>query len=187
MEKQKQAVFLDRDGTIIKDVHYLSNPKEIEFLPGAIEGIKKLNEAGFLVIVISNQSGIARGILSEDLLQTIDKTMHKLLLARGAHIDGSYYCPHHPEHGTYPYNDECECRKPSPGMIIRAAKEKGIDLGRSSMIGDKPSDIEAGRRAGVKTVLVLTGLGTESKDKLERPTDRVASDLADAAAWIIDH
>ncbi|MBU0630936.1 MAG: D-glycero-beta-D-manno-heptose 1,7-bisphosphate 7-phosphatase [Candidatus Margulisbacteria bacterium] len=186
MEKQKRAVFLDRDGTIIKDVHYLSNPKEIEFLPGAIDGIKRLNEAGFLVMVISNQSGVARGLLSEDMLQTIDKTMHKLLLAQGAHLDASYYCPHHPDHGVYPYNDECECRKPSPGMLIRAAKENQVNLDRSFMIGDKASDIEAGQGAGTKTILVLTGVGTESRSKLKQPANHIAKDLTEAAAWIVD-
>lgn len=181
----KPAVFLDRDGTVILDAHYLSSPKEIEFLPGAIEGIKKLNEAGWRVIIISNQSGVARGIISEDILQTIDKTMHKLLLAQGAHLDGTYYCPHHPEHGVYPYKEDCDCRKPSPGMLKQAAREHQLDLSRSFMIGDKPSDIEAGENAGTKTILVLTGLGEESKKKLRKPADFIAPDLLAAADWLL--
>src|SRR3989338_5479575 len=139
-----KAVFLDRDGTIIEDIGYLPSPDKIEFIPGSIAAIKILNEAGYKVIVITNQAGIARGIFSEDMLQSIDKVMHKWILNGGAHLDGIYYCPHHPEHGVYPYKQECECRKPHPGLIKKAQRDFDIDLSQSFMVGDKATDIEAG-------------------------------------------
>ena len=112
-----KAVFLDRDGTIIEDVGYLNSPDQIQFIPGSIEAIKKLNLAGFKVIVVTNQAGVARGLIAEDMLQTIDKTLAKQILSGGAHLDGIYYCPHHPDHGLYPYKQNCNCRKPNPGML----------------------------------------------------------------------
>ncbi|MBI5078496.1 HAD family hydrolase, partial [Candidatus Saganbacteria bacterium] len=137
ISEMNKAVFLDRDGTIIEDVGYLHSPAQIQFIPGSIEAIKTLNKAGYKVIVISNQAGVARGMVAEDMLQTIEKTMHKKILNGGASLDGSYYCLHHPEHGTYPYRQVCECRKPHPGLIRKAAKQHDIDLSQSFMIGDK--------------------------------------------------
>lgn len=179
------AVFLDRDGTIIEDTGYIKSPAEIKFIPGAIAAIKQLQSAGYKIIIISNQAGIARGFFSEDILQTIDKTIHRHVLSGGGHIDGSYYCPHHPEHGVYPYKQECDCRKPLPGLIKKAEKDLALDLSRSFMIGDKTTDIEAGGNAGVKTVLVLTGRGKEEHNKLGNQPDHVAESLAAAAEWII--
>ncbi|MFH1362501.1 MAG: HAD family hydrolase, partial [bacterium] len=129
-----KAVFLDRDGTIIEDVGYLNNPNDIKFIPGSIEAIKQLNKTGYKVIVITNQSGVARGLIAEDMLQTIDKTMQKHILSGGAHLDAIYYCPHHPDHGHYPHKQNCKCRKPNPGMLKKAAKDHNIDLNQSFMI-----------------------------------------------------
>lgn len=180
-----KAVFLDRDGTIVEDVGYLNDPKQLQFIPGSIEAIKKLNEAGIKVVVITNQSGVARGLITEDMLQTIDKTLHKWILSGGAHLDGLYYCPHHPEHGVYPYKQTCECRKPHPGLIKRAQRDLDIDLKQSFMIGDKHSDIEAGKRAGVKTVFVLSGRGREEAGKIKEKPDHTAKNLLAAVSWIL--
>jgi D-glycero-D-manno-heptose 1,7-bisphosphate phosphatase len=182
-----KAVFLDRDGTIIEDTGYISAPEEVKFIPGAIEAVKKLNQAGYKVIIISNQSGVARGILNEAMLQSIDKTMHRKILNGGAHIDGSYYCPHHPEHGVYPYRQYCECRKPHPGLIKKATREHEIDLSKSFMVGDKATDIETGKRAGVKTLFVLSGRGAEETKELKEKPDHLADNLPEAAEWILKH
>jgi D,D-heptose 1,7-bisphosphate phosphatase len=181
-----KAVFLDRDGTIVEDIGYMNSPEQIKFIPGAVEAIKMLNEAGYKVVVISNQAGVARGLITEDMLQTIDKTLHKWILNGGAHLDGMYYCPHHPEHGVYPYKQVCECRKPHPGLIKRAHRELDIDLSQSFMIGDKSSDIEAGKRAGTKTVFVLSGRGKEEQKKLKGKPDHIAQDLKQAVGWVLN-
>jgi len=180
-----KAVFLDRDGTIVEDIGYLNSPEQIKFIPGSIEAIKILNEAGYKVIVITNQAGVARGLVTEDMLQTIDKVMHKNILNGGGHLDALYYCPHHPEHGVYPYRQVCECRKPHTGLIKRAMRDQNLDLSKSFMIGDKASDVEAGKRAGTKTVLVLSGRGKESKKDLKEKPDHIANDLLDAVKWVL--
>ena len=180
-----KAVFLDRDGTIVEDVGYISSPQQLNFIPGSIEAIKKLNAAGYKVIVITNQAGVARGIVTEDMLQTIDKVMHRQILNGGAHLDGLYYCPHHPEHGVYPYKQACECRKPHTGLIKKAIKDHDLDLSLSFMIGDKASDIEAGKKAGVKTAFVLTGYGTTEKDELKNKPDHIAKNLSEAVKWVL--
>jgi D,D-heptose 1,7-bisphosphate phosphatase len=182
-----KAVFLDRDGTIIEDVGYLNSPDQIKFIPGSVEAIKLLKDAGYKVIIITNQAGVARGLISEDMLQTIDKIIHKWILHGGGHLDGIYYCPHHPEHGVYPYRQECECRKPNLGMIKKATKAHNIDLSQSYIIGDKATDVETGQRAGIKTVMVLSGLGKEEKKLLKNPPDHVAENLLAAVKWILVH
>ena len=156
-----KAVFLDRDGTIIEDVGYLNTPDAIKFLPGSLEAIKQLKEAGYKVVVITNQAGVARGLVTEDMLQTIDKTLQKFILSGGAYLDGLYYCPHHPEHGLYPYKQDCQCRKPKPGLFKKAEKDLNIDLARSWMIGDKATDVEAGQRAGYISSLHHCILGAD--------------------------
>jgi histidinol-phosphate phosphatase family protein len=145
-----KCVFLDRDGTIAKDVPYCSSPEQFELLPGAGEGIKRLNNAGFKVIIFTNQSGIGRGYFSEKMLGRIHEKMKADLAEYGAHIDGIYYCPHHPD-------DNCDCRKPKPNLIIKAAKEHNIDLSQSFIIGDSVIDIEAGRAVGCVTILLAHG------------------------------
>jgi D-glycero-D-manno-heptose 1,7-bisphosphate phosphatase len=179
-----KAVFLDRDGTIIADVGYLNTPDDIKFIPGSLEAIKMLKEADYKVVVITNQAGVARGLVTEDMLQTIDKVMHKWILNSGTHLDGIYYCPHHPEHGHYPYKQACACRKPHPGLIKKAQRDLDIDLSGSFMVGDKASDVDAGKTAGVKTVFVLSG--PHSKDTSKNPPDHVAKDLREAVKWILN-
>ena len=180
-----KAVFLDRDGTIVEDVGYLNSPEQLQFIPGSIEAIKMLNEAGYKVVVITNQAGVARGLITENMLQTIDKTLHNWILNGGAHLDGVYYCPHHPEHGVYPYKQACECRKPHPGLIKRAHRDLKIDLAQSYMIGDKATDLEAGKRAGTKTIFVTTGRGPEEKSKFKYKPDNLSENLRQAVDWIL--
>ncbi len=139
-----KAVFLDRDGTIARDVPYCSRPEDFELLPGAAEGIKLLNEHGFKVVVVTNQSGIARGYFTEGMLARIHDKMQKELAKHGAHVDAIYYCPHHPD-------DNCDCRKPKPKMLFQAAIDLDIELGESYVIGDGEMDVELARQAGCKT------------------------------------
>jgi D-glycero-D-manno-heptose 1,7-bisphosphate phosphatase len=181
-----KAVFLDRDGTIIEDVGYLNNPQHIKFIDGSIDAIKKLNESGYKVVVITNQAGIARGLITEDMLQTIDKTLHKWILSGGAHLDSIYYCPHHPEHGVHPYKQDCTCRKPHPGLIKKAEKDLDIDLSQSFMIGDKATDVEAGQRAGTKAIFVRSGPREKEEGKIKEKPDHIAENLADAVNWLLN-
>ena len=180
-----KAVFLDRDGTIVEDVGYMNSPQQIQFISGSIEAIKKLNDAGYKVIIITNQAGVAHGLVTEDMLQSIDKALHKGLLHGGAHLDAIYYCPHHPEHGVYPYKQACECRKPHPGLILKAQKQFDLDLSQSFMIGDKATDIEAGKSAGTKTIMVMTGRGQEEKANLKNQPDYFADNLLAAAKSLL--
>jgi len=180
-----KAVFLDRDGTIIEDVGYLNSPGQIKFIPGSLEAIKLLKGAGYKVVVITNQAGVARGLVTEDMLQTIDKVMHKWILNSGTHLDGIYYCPHHAEHGVYPYKQACECRKPHPGLIKKAQKDLDIDLAASFMVGDKTSDVGAGQQAGTRTVYLTNGPHQDDLSVLKQPPDRIAANLREAANWIL--
>lgn len=181
-----QAVFLDRDGTINKDVGYLSDPEKLNLLPRVAETIKMLNGAGFKVIIVSNQSGVARGFFSEEVVNEINTKLERELLKKEAFVDGTYFCPHHPEIGTPPYRKNCNCRKPKPGLLLQAAKDHEIELSRSYTVGDEIKDIEAGVRAGCKTVLVLTGKERDmpKRDWNVRP-DYIAKNLHDAACWIL--
>ena len=159
MEKRK-AVFLDRDGTINVEVQYLSEVKDFQFIPGVPWALKCLKQAGYLLVVVTNQSGIGRGYYDEAALETIHSHMHEDLANFGAAIDACYFCPHHPEHATGDYLKECGCRKPLPGMLQQAAQDLHIDLAASFMIGDKLADVEAGLAAGCTSLLVLTGHGS---------------------------
>ncbi len=180
----RPAVFLDRDGTIIREVDYLRSVAQLRLLPGAAAAIRRLNNAGFMVIITTNQSGIARGLLTEADLSKINAVLCKRLSARGATIDAIYYCPHHPEIGIPPYRRRCQCRKPAPGMLLRAAKDLQLDLSHSYSVGDSERDLAAGRKVGARTVLVRTGYGRKIQpDKVE--ADYIAHNLADAADWII--
>jgi D-glycero-D-manno-heptose 1,7-bisphosphate phosphatase len=154
----QKAVFIDRDGTLNEECSYLHRAEDCRFVPGAIEAVALLNAAGFLVVVVTNQSGIARGFYSEADLEQLHDYMSRRLQAGGARIDGWYFCPHHPDYPSA--DDACFCRKPLPGMLQSAAAEMGIDLASSWMIGDKAADIAAGTAAGCRPILVLTGYGS---------------------------
>lgn len=150
------AIFLDRDGTIIEDVGYLGDPSGVVLLPGAAEAIRRFRDAGFRVVVVSNQSGVARGLFDEAALANVHARMVELLTEQGATLDGAYYCPYldGPEAKVASYRRDSELRKPKPGMLLQAARELGIDLKRSWTIGNSPSDVEAGRRGGCRTIWI---------------------------------
>jgi len=166
--RNRIGLFLDRDGTINAEVDFLTSPDDVVLLPTASRVIREAHELGLTVIVVTNQSGIARGLLTEKDLTAVNERLMHLLHADGAHIDALYYCPHHPTEGQAPYRTECECRKPNPGMLLRGRDAFGLDLSRSFMIGDRCADLEAGRRAGCRTGLVLTGYGMTAREECER-------------------
>jgi histidinol-phosphate phosphatase family protein len=150
----RRAILLDRDGVIVRDTGYIRAPAGLELLPGAAESIARLRAAGYLCIVVSNQSGVARGIMTMDEMLAVQRALDEMLAPRGAALDAAYFCPHHPTEGSPPFRTDCPCRKPKPGLILRAAREWAIDLGKSWMIGDSERDAQAGRFAGVKSLLV---------------------------------
>jgi len=181
---QRKAVFIDRDGTINVEKEYLHSPDDFEFIPGVPEAIRILHDAGYVLVVVTNQSGIARGYYGEDDVRKLHQYMDSLLSKEGASIDAYYFCPHHPESGMESYRIECECRKPLPGMLLQAASDLNIDLSVSWMVGDKLADVEAGIAAGCTPALVLTGYGAEEKKNI--PSEiRFFTDLLAAARAII--
>lgn len=179
----QRAVFLDRDGTINEESGYLFRKEDCRFIPGALSAISELHKAGFLIIVVTNQSGIARGLYNEVDLEKLHTFMNEEIEAAGGKVVSWYHCPHHPD---YPGDaTQCDCRKPLPGMLHRAARELAIDLGASWMVGDKLADINAGLAAGCQTILVKTGYGAEAA-AASPPGVVVLPDLRAAAAHIID-
>jgi D-glycero-D-manno-heptose 1,7-bisphosphate phosphatase len=173
------GVFLDRDGTIIEEKGYLSEPEGVKLIIGAVRAIRLLNHLGLLTVVVSNQSGVARGYFSVSVVEEINARVQSLLGEGGAFLDGMYYCPHHPDDG-------CTCRKPEPGMLQLAAKELLVDLPSSYMVGDKADDIGAIHRVGGKGIVVLTGYGTEELKAWQGdPPEFVALDLLEASYWIL--
>lgn len=146
----RPAVFLDRDGTLIRDLHYPAEPEKVALLPGTAMALRLLQQRGFALIVVSNQSGIGRGLIAPSQAEAVHRRFTSILGEAGVHLDACYYCPHAP-------SESCACRKPAPEMVFRAAREQGIDLGRSVLVGDKQSDIETGRNAGVRTILLGAG------------------------------
>ncbi|MDD5712981.1 MAG: D-glycero-beta-D-manno-heptose 1,7-bisphosphate 7-phosphatase [Smithellaceae bacterium] len=180
----KRAIFLDRDGTINEEVGYLDDLSLLKLIDGAAEAIRLINESGMLAVVITNQSGVARGRFSEEFLQTVHAKLASELAAQGARIDAFYYCPHHPTEGKGKHVRVCGCRKPAPGMLFQAATDLDIDLGSSFMVGDTLKDIAMARLAGVKAILVHTGYGKEQEAGEVKP-DHVASDLLAAVLWIM--
>jgi D,D-heptose 1,7-bisphosphate phosphatase len=157
----KKCVFLDRDGNINVEKDYLYKIEDFEFIDGAKEAIKIFNNLGYLVVIVTNQSGVARGYYTEKSVRELHDHLKKEVKAIGGHVDGFYYCPHHPKKGIGEYKKKCECRKPESGMFLQAKKELNIDFNNSIMIGDKFSDVEAGERLGMRSILVKTGHGLE--------------------------
>jgi len=181
-----QGVFLDRDGVITSDPpHYAHKVDQLKLIPGSAGAIHLLNKNGFKVIVVSNQSGIARGYYTEKDIHIFNKSLKKELKKKEAQIDAFYYCPHHPEAKVKKYTAVCKCRKPKPGMIIQAAKEHNIYLSESFMVGDRQSDILAGKNAGCKTIHVLTGVGRDQNLKYKIEADFTSKDLLEAVESII--
>jgi D-glycero-D-manno-heptose 1,7-bisphosphate phosphatase len=157
---KRKAVFLDRDGTVNVEVQYLSKTSDFQLIPGVAPALKRLKEAGFLLVVVTNQSGIGRGYYDEEALAAIHAHMQAELTNLGAAIDACYFCPHHPVHALGDYKKECGCRKPLSGMLRQAAEDLDIDLSASFMIGDKLTDVQAGINAGCTSLMVLTGYGS---------------------------
>lgn len=175
-KKQERAIFLDRDGTINKDIEYLHEPDKFELLPHVIEGLKKFQEMGFKLIIVTTQAGIGLGYFTKEDFYKVNKKMFELLSKEGIIIDKVYFCPHG-------LSEKCKCRKPEIGLVELAKEDLFIDVAKSYFIGDKTSDVECGKRAGMKTIHVLTG----HKDKqFSAKPDHVAIDLLDAAKYVLD-
>lgn len=175
----KRAIFLDRDGTLNPDPGYISNPDDFELFPGVVEALKKLYSAGFLLVIVTNQSGLSRGLIKEEQLQSIHQKLKKILKISGIELAGIYYCPHHPDFTYIDGLADCECRKPKPGLIYKAIEELEIDPVDSFMIGDKLSDIEAAINAGVSPVFI----GNNLPQKYRTVPNFLC--LNDAADWIL--
>ncbi|MFC1913742.1 D-glycero-beta-D-manno-heptose 1,7-bisphosphate 7-phosphatase [Chloroflexota bacterium] len=175
-----KAVFLDRDGTIVIEVNYCRHPEDIKLYPKAPQAIKMLNESGFKVILVTNQSGIARGYFNEDTLSQIHAKMLSDLSAHGAGIDAIYYCPHHPDDG-------CNCRKPQPGNLLQAAEDWDIDCRASFVIGDRLMDIELARNTDCRSVLVTNTRGLRELKNSDAQPDFIAHDIGEAAEWVVSN
>jgi len=186
---QRRGVFLDRDGTINEEIDFLRTPDELRLIPGAGAAIRSLNERHLVTCVISNQSGVARGFLTEADLLPIHERLEQELGRDNARLDRIYYCPHHPTEGRPPYNIACECRKPKTGMLRKGAEEFGLDLKRSFVVGDRIVDVQAGQAVGATTILVLTGYGKTAAEECStegvRP-DRTATSIVEAVDFILN-
>jgi D-glycero-D-manno-heptose 1,7-bisphosphate phosphatase len=182
-----KAVFLDKDGTLIENVPYNVDPDQIQLCEGAIAGLKLLQAADYQLIVITNQSGIARGYFPEAALNAVQHRLQELLAAHGIELDGFYYCPHHPDGVVTSYAIDCSCRKPQPGLLYQAAQEQAIDLTRSWLIGDILNDVEAGRAANCRTVLIDNGNETEWEFTSQRWPHHRAKTLHEAAQVILSY
>jgi D-glycero-D-manno-heptose 1,7-bisphosphate phosphatase len=182
----RPAVFLDRDGIINKEGGYVHNADQFHFIEGVFDACLEMSEAGYRLIVITNQAGIARGYYTEGDFQDLTEWMLDEFRRHGIDIDGVYYCPHHPVYGVGKYRRDCDCRKPAPGMILRAAKEHALDLRRSILVGDKVTDIEAGRAAGVGCCVLLMSGHPLSNEDLNK-ADTVFYDLPAVASALVNN
>lgn len=174
---KRTYVLLDRDGTIIYDRHYLADPAQVELLPGAADGLRRLRDAGCGLVIVTNQSGIGRGMFDEPTLGRIHERMHELLAAEEIRLDGVYFCPHVDEAA-------CLCRKPKTGMAEAAARDLGFDLASAFVVGDRWGDVALGRNVGARSILVRTGAGRETETEARFAPDFICDDLAAAAEWI---
>lgn len=185
---KRRAVFIDRDGTISEEVGYINHPSRFTVFPYSAPAVKLLNDQGWLAILVTNQAGVARGYFSEAMIQTVHEKLRRDLGSSGARLDGIYYCAHHPSVGEEPYRQDCDCRKPKPGLVHRAADELDIQLDESWMIGDRYSDIEMARNAGVQSAFVLSGYGRgeweNQRDEWKHQPDLIAETLLEAISKI---
>lgn len=182
---RRRAVFVDKDGTLIENVPYNVDVTRIRFAPGAERAVHRLAAAGFAIVVVSNQAGVARGIFDESAVAAVGRALTERLAELGVALDGFYYCPHDPHGVVARYRRICDCRKPAPGLVLRAARELGLDLSASWLVGDILDDIEAGRRAGCRTILIDAGNETEWRMSPARLPNHVAADLGEAAGLIV--
>ena len=185
---KRRAVFIDRDGTISEEVGYINHPSRFRLFPYSATAIKLLNDRNWLAIVITNQAGVARGYFSEAMIQTVHEKLRQDLETGGAKLDAIYYCAHHPSAGAAPYRCDCDCRKPKPGLVHRAAEDLSIDLAASWMVGDRYSDIEMAHNAGVRSAFVMSGYGRgeweQQRSEWKQQPDLVAEDLLEAISKI---
>jgi len=186
----RPAVFLDRDGTINEQMGYINHISRFQLLPGVASAIRQLNERNIPVVVVTNQSGLARGYFPPELLLAVHEKMTTLLVEQGAHVDGIYVCPHHPEAKKEEYRLNCECRKPKPGLLLQAAREMGLDLAGSFVVGDRWSDLKTAAACGAVPLLVLTGYGRGDAQYIG-PTQvvqpvYVGDDLTAVVQWILE-
>lgn len=186
---RRPAVFIDRDGTLTEEVGYVNHPSRLRLLPRSAAAVRRLNEAGIAAVVATNQAGVARGYFSEDVMHATHERLVGLLKDAGAHLDGLYVCPHHPTEGALPFRTDCDCRKPKPGLLVRAARDLDLDLEASCMVGDKASDLLVAPPVGARAILVLTGYGRGEweyrRAHFSPAPDHVADDLLDAVEWVI--
>ncbi|MBI4486931.1 MAG: HAD family hydrolase [Acidobacteria bacterium] len=183
------GVFVDRDGTLIEEVGYLDRAERVALYPWTADAIRALNRAGFKIVLVSNQSGVARGFFTEAIVDEVHRHMAALLGAGGARIDAYYYCPHHPDGKVAGYAIPCECRKPNRGLVDRASRELGIDPARSFVVGDRWLDVGLARTIGARGILVRTGYGAteETRPPQDLSADAVVDNFAGAASWILRH
>ncbi len=181
----RRAVFLDRDGTLLEEGNFVDRLDKLVFFPYSIDAVRALNRAGLAVVVVTNQSGVARGLYTEEFVRAAHRHINQRLEAAGARVDGFYYCPHHPEGSVEALRTECDCRKPKPGQLIRAAADLDLDLTRSFMVGDRWKDIEAGEAVAARGVLVRTGYGRDQEEAHESRGAVVVDNLIQAVSWIL--
>jgi D-glycero-D-manno-heptose 1,7-bisphosphate phosphatase len=187
MAVNRPAVFLDRDGTLIEEAGYLDRLERLVFFPYTVDAVRLLNRAGFVVVVITNQAGIARGIVAPGFVQEAHDHIAARLAKGGARVDAFYHCPHHPEAAVEALRIDCDCRKPKPGLLRQAADDLALDLARSFVVGDRWHDLEAGLALGIRGLLVRTGYGA-TEERAPRPgvrPDAVVDNLAEAVSWIL--
>ncbi len=185
----RPAAFIDRDGCLTEEVGYVNHASRIRLLPRTVEAVRRLNAAGMPAVMVTNQAGIARGYFSEDVLRAANAAVERQLEAGRARLDGLYVCTHHPTEGSPPHRADCDCRKPRPGLLLRAARDLDLDLAASVMIGDRISDVAVGQSVGAAGVLVLTGYGRGEWEHQRHgwtvKPDHVADDLLDAVDWAL--
>ena len=188
----ERVIFLDRDGALNEEVHYLHKKEDLRLIEGAADALCRFRKSGYRLVVVTNQAGVARGYYQEEDVKLLHEYMNEILRPLGAEIDCFFYCPHHPEHGIGAYKKNCSCRKPDIGMFEQAEQYFQVDKAHSWMIGDKLIDVEAGKRFGVRTVLVGTGYGAKvhqeltGQERRKLPYDVYAKTLADAASAILE-
>lgn len=187
--EMKAAVFIDRDGTLSHEVGYVNHPSRFRLYAWSVEAVRLINRSGLLAVVVTNQAGVARGYFPESLVQEVHAGLRAALSAGGARLDGLYYCPHHPTLGKPPYRQECDCRKPRPGLLKRAAAELGVDLARSHVVGDRLGDMQLAWNVGARGVLVKSGYGLGELNlhasAWPRQPDAVAENLLEAVIGIL--
>lgn len=186
----RPAVFIDRDGTLAHEVGYVNDVSRFRLFPWSIEAVRLINRSGYLAVMVTNQAGVARGYFPEPAVREVHERLQAALADGAARLDGIYYCPHHPDAGQPPYRQDCDCRKPRPGLLERAAGDLGIDLARSWVVGDRQGDLQVAWAVGARAAMVKTGYGRgelrHHAPSWTRQPDLVAEHLLEAASLIVD-